>query len=97
MKSSITHLIVSLLQGDGQRREAVFGRQGLVGSGREQESDDAVVVLLRGHVQRGEPVLGLHVDRGAIVDQYSNHLLLNWEQKTEALSPMPMYLTGLQF
>lgn len=51
------YLIVSLLQSDGQGREAVLGGERLVRAGRQEEPDDGVVILLRRHVQGGEPVL----------------------------------------
>ena len=41
---------MSLLKRYSQRRESVFGGEALIGSGPEKESDDAVVILLGGHV-----------------------------------------------
>ena len=36
--------------------------------------DDRVVVLLSGHVERGEPILGLDVHAGRVGDQDLHHL-----------------------
>ena len=68
---------MTLLQGHCQRGEAILCGQGLVGPGGEKEANDGVVVLLGCHVQRGEPVLRLHVDWSAIVDKDSNIRTLN--------------------
>lgn len=53
--------------------------QALIRSVREEEPDDVVVILLRGHVQRREPVLRLHVHRGPVLHQQLHHVLLSRE------------------
>ena len=70
------HLVVALLQRDGQRGEAVLGGEALVGAGCEELPHDAVVVLLRGHVERREAILRLHVHARLVLDQDPHNLLL---------------------
>jgi hypothetical protein len=43
--------------------------------------DDAVVVLLRRHVQRREAILRLNVDAALVLDQDGNDLLLEKEKR----------------
>jgi len=48
----------------------------LVGAVGEQKAHNGVVVFLGRHVQRGEAVLALDVDGGAMLNQQSYHLFL---------------------
>ena len=67
---------MALLQGNSKRSEAILGCQGLAGTRGEKEPNHLVVVLLGGHVERGEPVLRLHVDTGAVVHPDLDNVLL---------------------
>ena len=68
---------MSLLESDGQRGEAVLGGQALVGARGEEEADDGVVVLLRGHVERREAILRLHVHGAVVLEQDADHGVLS--------------------
>ena len=70
-------LVVSLLQGHGERSESVLCGQTLVGSVGQQEADDSVVILLGRHVERSESILRLDVDGSALEHQDLDHFLLS--------------------
>ena len=70
------HLVMSLLQRHGQGGEPVLGGEALVGAGGEELPDHAVVVLLRGHVERREAILRLHVHARLVLYQDPHDLLL---------------------
>lgn len=55
---------------------AYLGCQTLVGAVGQEEAHDAIVVLLRRHVQRREAVLRLNVDRAAILNEDLDHFFL---------------------
>ncbi len=67
------YLIVSLLEGDSQWREAVLGRQALIGSRSEKESNNSVMVFLSGHVQGSESILRLDIDGRTMLHQDLDH------------------------
>ena len=70
------YLIVSLLKCDGEGRESVLRCEALVGTRGQEETDHRVVVLLRRHVQRGEPMLALNVHSTALLHQNLHNLIL---------------------
>ena len=70
------YLIVSLLKCDGEGRESVLRCEALVGTRGQEETDHRVVVLLRRHVQRGEPMLALNVHSTALLNQNLHNLIL---------------------
>lgn len=71
---------MALLEGDGEGREAVLRREALVGAVGEEPGDDLLVVLLGGHVERREAVLGLNVHVRARVHQDPHDVLLARER-----------------
>ena len=82
---------MSLLESDGKRRESVLGGQALVCSGRQQEPDHVVVILLRRHVEWREPVLRLDINSTPVLHQDFDNLMLQQRKEENEVRTNKIY------